>query len=105
MPDEDVTKLVNLTEILLIAIFEQVWMESSGMSPATASCAQTEKSQRIFSLSFWNMDVSPSKDPMGNTFVETRAARSCVMEHLLMCLHSGSTDLVPLGSQKIRPKT
>lgn len=46
------------------------------------------------------MDVSPSKDPMGNTSVETRAARSCVMEYLLMHLRSGSTDLVWLSKKK-----
>lgn len=73
-------------------------MESSGMSLAVAWCAQMEKSQRIFSLSSWSMDVSPSRAPMTSTFVETREAHLCVMANLSMHLLSGSTDSLQCGS-------
>lgn len=59
--------------------FLQAWMESTGTSPAVASCAPTEKNRRIFSLSSWNMDASPSRDPTASTCVQTRAAHSWAM--------------------------
>ena len=59
-----------------------------------------EKSQRTFSLSSWNTDVSPSRAPMASTFVETREAHLWVMVHMSMHLLSGSTDPFNKGPQR-----
>lgn len=73
----------------------QVQVGGSGTSPAAVWCVQTEKSQRTFSLSLWNTDVSPSRAPTASTCEETRGGRSWATAQPSTRRLCGSIDPTP----------